>query len=86
MGPAPAPVPFILAPVATVPIPASTMSYRKRKELEHKTAVVPTKRYKPRVGASKCSKCPEEKTDTTGHKPQTAFWQLVLPQNSVREL
>ena len=62
------------APVLSAPVPASTQSYRKRKEQEEKSAVVPTKRYKPRVGASKCSKCHADRTADTGHKQYFGNW------------
>lgn len=59
---------------AIPPIPASTQSYRKRKDEEEKLSVVPTKRYKPREGFSKCSKCQSDRTPATGHKQYFGNW------------
>lgn len=61
-------------PASSTPVPASTLSYRKRKELEEKTGVVPTKKYKPRVGASQCSKCQADRTSATGHRQYFGNW------------
>ena len=66
--------PYGPAPVISAPVPASTLSYRKRKEHEEKTGVVPTKRYKARVGASQCSKCQADRTPATGHKQYFGNW------------
>ena len=62
------------APVLSINLPASTISYRKRKEKEAKTSAVPTKRYKARVGPSQCSKCQGERTPATGHKQYFGNW------------
>ena len=67
--------PLAASPVAPVVIvPASTHSYRKRKEEEARTSVVPPKKYKARVGASKCSKCNMDRTTATGHKQYFGNW------------
>ena len=60
-------------------IPASTLSYRKRKDNETFMGQ-PTKRYKPQQGPTKRSKC--KKGAWTG--PQAAFWKLVLSRNFKR--
>ena len=66
--------PYGPAPVISAPVPASTLSYHKKKEKEEKTGVVPTKRYKPRVGASQCSKCQAERISATGHRWYFGKW------------
>ena len=62
------------ATVTSVNLHASTLSYRKRKEEQEKTSLVPTKRYKARMGPSQCSKCQEERTAATGHKQYFGNW------------
>ena len=37
-------------------------------------SVGPTKRYKPREGTSKCSKCQSDRTAMTGHKQYFCNW------------
>jgi len=79
----PKPIPLTQQPFIVVPpipqlqaraIPASTQSYRKRRDKEEKASPVPTKRYKPREGASKCSKCQLDRTTATGHKQYFGNW------------
>ena len=53
--------------VPAVPIPASTQSYRKRK-------VSALKKYRPRTGASQCSKCQKDRTSATGHHQYFGNW------------
>ena len=60
--------------VPSVPIPASTQSYRKRKEEEAKASAVPLKTYRPRTGASQCSKCQKHRTSPTGHHQYFGNW------------
>ena len=55
--------------VPAVPIPATTQSYRKRK-----VSAVPLKKYRPRTGASQCSKCQKDRTSATGHHQYFGNW------------
>ena len=70
--------------VPAVPIPASTQSYRKRKEEEAKASAVPLKKYRPRTGASQCSKCQKDRTSATGHHQYFGNW--FCPPNCNRNL
>ena len=62
------------APLVSINLPASTLSYRKKKEKEAKTSAVPTKRYKTQLGPSQCLKCQGERTPATGHKEYFGNW------------
>ena len=55
--------------VPAVPILATTQSYRKRK-----VSAVPLKKYRPRTGASQCSKCQKDRTSATGHHQYFGNW------------
>ena len=70
--------PVTTTPVAIAvpaePIPASTQSYRKRKEEEAKASAVPLKKYRPTTGASQCSKCQKDRTSATGHHQYFGNW------------
>ena len=62
------------APIISINLPVSTLSYHKGKEEQAKTLAVPRKRYKAWVGPSQCSKYHGERTPATGHKQYFGDW------------
>ena len=62
------------APIISINLPVSTLSYHKGKEEQVKTLAVPRKRYKAWVGPSQCSKYHGERTPATGHKQYFGDW------------